>query len=108
VVRWRLQFLEFHNVSTQFHFNGAAWKVLYYRRVGYPDCCTLKAIMEMEAGFRNVGKAYRVFVVRTLKQDQRQFALVYELTDRKPTSGELSFPFPRIWYSVIFPHGGKL
>lgn len=62
----------------------------------------------METGFRNFGNAFHVYVVRSLKQDRREFALVDELTDRKPTSGELSFPFPRIWYSVIFPHGGKL
>jgi len=69
-------FLEFHDASVQFHVDGAAWKGLYFRRVGYPDCCTVKEIMEMGGGFRNVGNAYHIYVVLSLKQDQREIALV--------------------------------
>ena len=68
--------LVFHGVSIQFYVNDAAWKGLYIRRVGYPECCTLKAMLEMEAGFRNVGNAYHVYVVRSLKQDQPDIPLV--------------------------------
>jgi len=68
--------LEFQDVSIQFYVDGASWNALYFRRVGYYDCYTLKAKLEMEVLFRNVGNAYQVYVVRSLKWDQRENALV--------------------------------
>ena len=64
-----------HDISVQFYVNGAAGKGLYFRRVGYPDCSTVKEILEMGCGFWNVGNAYHIYVVRSRNQDQRENAL---------------------------------